>query len=449
MSKGILKVTGTIVNDTSILIGSGQDERSDADVLLDEVSNMPYIPSTSFVGVLRRILNDSGLDNDQLDKLFGYTKGKDVAASKFSCSDLLPVGEHRPQIVIRDNVKIDSKTGIAEDKKKFDFEVVEPGAVFNLSLICKYDDEVPKDFALQTISSLKMLINEGSFRLGKKTMSGLGKISWKNGLTVQDYDFSIKNSVIAWLCGKDGVKADLPDVTLKSAKNEFRLDAWFDLKTSLIVRSYPGDPTSPDATNLKSAGRNIIPGTSIKGAIRARAERILNTLDSKPDDTDSILKSMFGYVDDTDRKKKAIKSRVRVEETELCKEKFAELIQSRVKIDRFTGGAINGALFDSMPLFRRGKSKDQKDKVINIRITLQNPKEHEKGLLLLILKDLWTGDLALGGEKNVGRGVLQGVCCKMIDTDSAPIAFVDPDKLSKEDQDKLKRYVNILNMGEK
>jgi hypothetical protein len=33
----------------------------------------------------------------------------------------------------------------------------------------------------------------------------------------------------------------------------------------------------------------------------------------------------------------------------------------------------------------------------------------EVGLMLLLLKDLWTGDLPLGGESSVGRGRLQGV----------------------------------------
>ncbi|MGQ9815302.1 MAG: hypothetical protein ACUVR3_09155, partial [Candidatus Roseilinea sp.] len=36
-------------------------------------------------------------------------------------------------------------------------------------------------------------------------------------------------------------------------------------------------------------------------------------------------------------------------------------------------------------------------------------KQSEIGLLLLLLKDLWTGDLPLGGESSVGRGRLKGV----------------------------------------
>ena len=35
-------------------------------------------------------------------------------------------------------------------------------------------------------------------------------------------------------------------------------------------------------------------------------------------------------------------------------------------------------------------------------------KDSEIGLLLLLLKDLWTGDLPLGGESSVGRGRLTG-----------------------------------------
>jgi hypothetical protein len=39
----------------------------------------------------------------------------------------------------------------------------------------------------------------------------------------------------------------------------------------------------------------------------------------------------------------------------------------------------------------------------------EEPIEPEIGLLLLTLKDLWTGDLPLGGESSVGRGRLRGL----------------------------------------
>ena len=42
-------------------------------------------------------------------------------------------------------------------------------------------------------------------------------------------------------------------------------------------------------------------------------------------------------------------------------------------------------------------------------LEIKDFKDWEAGLMLLVLKDLWNGDLAIGGEKNAGRGVLQGL----------------------------------------
>ena len=48
------------------------------------------------------------------------------------------------------------------------------------------------------------------------------------------------------------------------------------------------------------------------------------------------------------------------------------------------------------------------------RLRLFDSKDHEIGLLLLLLKDLWTGDLPLGGEISVGRGRLRGRSATLI-----------------------------------
>jgi len=79
-----------------------------------------------------------------------------------------------------------------------------------------------------------------------------------------------------------------------------------------------------------------------------------------------------------------------------------DLVQHRVSIDRFTGGALDTALFTEAPVFKT------KDTLVKVNLCLQNPKHSEIGLLLLLLKDLWTSDLAIGGEASVGRGRLHG-----------------------------------------
>jgi CRISPR/Cas system CSM-associated protein Csm3 (group 7 of RAMP superfamily) len=77
-------------------------------------------------------------------------------------------------------------------------------------------------------------------------------------------------------------------------------------------------------------------------------------------------------------------------------------VQNRVSIDRFTGGARETALFNERPAFGGD------DTELTLEVRLLNPQDHEIGLLLLLLKDLWTGDLPLGGEVGVGRGRLKG-----------------------------------------
>lgn len=72
---------------------------------------------------------------------------------------------------------------------------------------------------------------------------------------------------------------------------------------------------------------------------------------------------------------------------------------NRVRIDRLTQGVVPGALFDEEPWF---------DGKACVRIELRNPEKGETGLLLLLLKDLLSGDLSVGGTASIGRGLFDG-----------------------------------------
>ena len=90
-----------------------------------------------------------------------------------------------------------------------------------------------------------------------------------------------------------------------------------------------------------------------------------------------------------------------VHEAEL--EEVHTLVQTRIRVDRFTGGAMDNYLFSEAPVFGGAGNN------VTLRLVLRNPREYEIGLLLLLLKDLWTGDLPVGGESSVGRGRLRGL----------------------------------------
>ena len=74
--------------------------------------------------------------------------------------------------------------------------------------------------------------------------------------------------------------------------------------------------------------------------------------------------------------------------------------------DRFTGGVID--LFGEKALWQSDSQP-----VLTLRYTVWPPQKGEArpgdlGLALLLLKDLWLGDVALGGDQSIGRGRLQG-----------------------------------------
>ena len=182
----------------------------------------------------------------------------------------------------------------------------------------------------------------------------------------------------------------------------FNLEATFTLNGSLLIRSGSGESGAPDMVHLHSKRRchsvPILSGTSLAGALIARALRISKTMGSA-DNAETFINDLFGLKSNSP-KINPISSRLIVNEAVV--ENIIDLVQSRIKIDRFTGGPFPTALFSEQPVF--GKN----DTIIRLLVTIQQPTDAEIGLLLLLLKDLWTGDLPLGGEISVGRGRLRG-----------------------------------------
>lgn len=289
MINGKLVLEGKIKLISPMIIGGGENEESDIDVIKDKQGN-PFIPATSFVGVLRHFIKSNDIAEDSLKNFWGYSDNEKTFGSTVSCSDL--VLTTKSNVIIRDGVKIDNKTGRAEDQGKYDYEVIEPGAEFNLKLIADYKNEIQKNFAEKMLGTIIQILSNEEISLGAKTNNGLGKIKLIY-YKVYDYDFSDKKKVFAWLSEKETDFVEIKE-NFEIKKKQFTINAYFDLKTSLIIKSYPTDPNLPDAVHIKSGGKNVIPGTSIKGAVRSRAERILNTkFDAEK--SGILTKELFGF----------------------------------------------------------------------------------------------------------------------------------------------------------
>ncbi|MBN2089194.1 hypothetical protein JW964_06260 [candidate division KSB1 bacterium] len=417
IGKLMLKVP--LALESPLMIGNGESENSDIDVLKQD--GKPLIPATSIVGVFRAYLEnglEKQLKQDQaLEKnfifLFGDRDTK-TAQSALQCDDIILKNAAIPT---RDGVKIDPKTNLAMDQNKYNYELVEHKTPFNLQLEITIRDEFDREIFKRLLLTIFEGIGNGQIRLGAKTNKGFGKlkIEDKGNIEIAELDFSKKSDLWQWLSGeyqyRPFIDKELEAYTLTN--KEFTIDAWFKIKNSFLIRSYPGDPFQPDAVPIKQNDNYVLPGTSVMGAVRHRALKILKTLALSENSIEEKMQDLFGFEGKPaspvgmEKKKSAKKGRLVVEET-IIKNVLAQ-IQTRIKIDRFTGGTIEGALFEMMPLWQNTEND-----AIHIVFTLKKRKDQkdfekwEAGLLLYILKDLWTGDLAIGGEKNVGRGVLEG-----------------------------------------
>ncbi len=415
-------VEGDLVLQTPAHFGNGDgDEVTDMPLLLDPYENQsPLLTGASIAGALRGYLRElGGPANKQSASqlLFGGSKGDDY-------------GEQSPLIVadslgqssgtaIRTGVRLETKTRTAADKSLFDMQLWQAGTTFPLRfelLIGQIKEGQSADDLKQALAMALDGLSNGHITLGARKRRGYGTVKveqWR----VRAYDLTQPAALCDWLQhGNDDLPPETAVSDLKKAlgignvlddkRQQFHMRATFALQGSLLIRSGEGqDDIGPDMIHLhahqpEGGKKPILSGTSLAGALRARAQRIVNTINNG-NHASQLITLLFGgeYQDNGQKRLRA--SRLTVKETVITNGR-SDLVQNRVSIDRFTGGARDTALFNQQPLFAKDET------IVTVDLHLRNPEKHDIGLLLLLLKDLWTEDLPLGGESSVGRGRLQG-----------------------------------------
>lgn len=409
MSKiiGAFVIRSTVTNISPVVIGTGK-QGGDVDIEIArgyarEKGEQPYIPATALMGVLRHRIAGEVSNSSPLRYFWGGDKDSDCQ-SHFVIEDLILQEGSTPTVAVRDGIKIDDNTGQVESGAKFTCEVLEPGAKFRFHAEALLRDGFDETLFLEQIGRVIHELGHGALAVGAMTAKGFGRIRLEAGIQTWRFDFKQPDHALYWLEYRGGGLPPGKLITTIPPKvgpdsGEFSISADFGIKSSLIIGSYATDPQMPDKTHLSCKGKQIISGTSLKGAMRARAVRIINTFGK---DGQKLLKEVFGWADNgKNTGTKPIRSRLIVEEAEIFN--AVPEVQNRVKIDRFTGGALESALYDSMPLWETTSGSS-----VRLNFRLEGFKNWEAGLLLHLLKDLWSGDLPIGGEKNVGRGVLKG-----------------------------------------
>ena len=458
IERWIIQGTLELVTPTSLSNGD-DDPLVDLPIVVDALEGVPLLTGASLGGALRAYVADYG--DGYAEALFGGRKGNpEGGQSPLIVEDARgPVGE-TPRIELRDGVSIDPATRTAKDEERYDRELLAAGTTFDLGfeLVIAEGSDGPQLRA--ALAAALGGLQAGQIRLGGRKRRGYGQCqvtswqAWRYKLTQAEH-------VAAWLAhgrpelpghqppqwtwtaaeGGAGI-GDWPALRdaaqLTPTARPFALTATFDIDGAVLIRSGFETESGPDATHLRSRrnGKDVpvLSGTSLAGVIRAQARRIAWTMAGQGNEAaaDELVNGMFGQMEqpkrDTtpaDRRKlKKQASRVMIDESVIEAGKKTgsphDIVQTRVKIDRFTGGAFESALFAEQPVFgggfRLGLSlrepmveKDEDSAVTEARRQAARAQmDAEVGLLLLVLKDLWTGFLPVGGSSSVGRGRLKG-----------------------------------------
>lgn len=204
----------------------------------------------------------------------------------------------------------------------------------------------------------------------------------------------------------------------KELKNEAKISFVLYTKSPLSIRNQKSNPMNsalPDMQCMRSRYEGsdtvIIPGSSLKGVIRSRYERIVNLLDGKscnvvdrnercaePKNIPISQKGKYVYDNMCPTCKlfgsTSIGARIRIVDAyPIDKVKMGE--RAGVGINRITGAAQRGALYD-FEVVEEGK--------FLVEVYLKNYELYQLLLLLYVFKDLDDGYVALGGASTRGNG---------------------------------------------
>lgn len=292
--------------------------------------------------------------------------------------------DNRTEIVVRPRLRIDSRTGAAHKNGKFDLAHVGAGAEFRFTLHWLGDKETLDD--TKAVERMLAALHQGEILLGAQKNNGFGRVSLC--VMKQTYDLRRAGDRECWLSDAEGGE---PLTLPNTERKQVTLFCLKGVADSLLVKAASTEHESGGSYtyNLTEAGYPLIPGSSVKGAVRARAELIAGVLGLPEEFTEDL----FGRgVKDEDN---GLAGKLRFEDTVLSKS--AALKISRIRINRFTGGVVRGGLFSEEPISGE----------ISLRASI--PSEDKAGCMLLLyaLRDLALGLYNLGSGGSIGRGFLR------------------------------------------
>ncbi len=430
--------------ETALAVGSGNgDIKTDRLVCID-ANGLPFIPGTSLAGALRHAITRSD-NKDLIDNIFGYQEpySDEGLGSRIIFSSGVMIGKSGKvmdglqlidynddfysffnELPVRQHVRISEK-GVHIHQGKFDNQVVYAGTrfCFEIEFISENIDEVN-----QLNQEIIDVVLSPVFRLGGGTRKGYGSIKVielkKRILSLDQPEhleaYLSKTSELNdpfW----EGIKPEPPFQDKTFGVYDHYMLA-LDAEDFFLFGSGHGSMNADityvteavlDWSNNTPEFKNkkvLIPASSVKGALLHRTAYHYNKHAGifadqceelpKTNENDAV-KVLFGTVA---TKTEGQPGRLYFSDVYLHERADSQKLMDHVAIDRFTGGAIAGALFKEEVYYG-------KDESFNLNIWLEDPNDIDIAIINAFedaLKDLCMGRLPLGGGTMRGHGVFIG-----------------------------------------
>lgn len=430
--------------ETGLFVGSGEASLLKDALVQKDHHGLPMIQGTSLAGVLRHSIEKSHEDKKVWEELFGFQEKNAGMGSRLRVSsaymminktsvaeglnpDIEKIKDRYENLPSRQHVRITEK-GVAQDTGLFDNEIVYKGSrfLFELELKGTKEDAPRWETLLSTLSS-------PLFRIGHGTRNGYGKLKVLT-LRTKAFDLTTPVDFEAYLHFDPSFNAS--NSCLKEANpgtSTIKVDTYklhLEPDSFFIFGKGAGDDEADNipveeevamytTDTIQFIKQTLIPASSIKGALAHRTAFHFNKLNHKYIDRhegdsgkdNPAVSTLFGFESEGSKEKKGHRGRVILDDLYYSSEKVNnDKIFNHVAIDRFTGGAMDGALFSEKVSVVANKG------TIEFTVYLErigaDIDQDIRNAFEEALIDVCKGLLPLGGMTTKGHGIFTGKVIK-------------------------------------
>ncbi len=400
----------TLEADTPLKVGSNASDFIQDSPIQRDWNGLPMVLGTSIAGVLRK-----DFDRHLADDIFGKDDGSKVIFSNallvnenskvhedllLDKSDFLKLFDNLP---VREHTAITDK-GVAREHSKFDEEVVYKGSRFKFSIELIESDEKVFDTLLELLASPSFRLGGGSTKgFGKFKIINIDKVTIDTIDKLADYPSSLNQTPR----GGDFSPSLSQSKTHTAYTLQITPDDFFMFGSGFGDEDADQTPVYEKVIDYNKKGLSsnhiLIPASSLKGAIAHRTAyhyNAQNELYIGNSEAREVIDELFGEAKNS--KKEIDGSKGKVLFSDVYKlDKNETKVFDHVSIDRFTGGAIDGALFQEKTI------ADDREYAIEMLVEKGIEERYVKAFEKS-LDDVCNGMLALGGATTKGHGVFTG-----------------------------------------